>query len=74
MQEQKTIKDFSEIELKSFAYDTLIQIEKLQRDYKILAQEIVNRQQPESNPELEQVVEDIPVEPEPTDEEPKNEK
>lgn len=68
MQEQKTIKDFSIIELKAIVYDTMAQIEQLQRELKVVNQEIgIRQQEPQQN-----VI--APVEPEHTDEEPKNEK
>lgn len=39
----KTIKDFTDIELKSFAYDALATIEKLQNDLKAINQELAER-------------------------------
>jgi len=47
MQEQKTIKDFSILELKSIAYDEMVKLEQCQNNLKIINQELVSRSQPQ---------------------------
>lgn len=46
MEQQKTIKDFSIVELKALAYDEIVKMEQAQNNIKVINQELVARSQP----------------------------
>lgn len=46
MEQQKTIKDFSVVELKALAYDEIVKVEQAQNNIKVINQELIARSQP----------------------------
>jgi len=56
---QKTLKDFSDTELKAICYDELAKLEQAQNNIKVINQELASRAQntqPKSNMEDETIV------------------
>lgn len=46
MEQPKTIKDFTVVELKALCYDEIVKLEQCQNNIKVINQELVVRSQP----------------------------